>query len=410
MNSKARFEGPAVSSLRCRSWALASLLVLPALAGCQERLAKLEEPAVPFVFRSLNLRQQDPQGRPAWQLTSPEARYDLSRRVAQARALRGTIFVAGKPLYRLSATSGTVLNDGAVIQLEGLATLERLGPQPLVVRARRVRWYPRQARMELDQRPTATDRDLQISADRAVFLINLDKLELRGSPEFTRRTQPSPGVKPQPPELVLKVASADWFPSSGNLIAPGPVRATRRQPAGQPAQTLTSPFLRGNSLQQQLLLQAPVRFSDPGAKAQLQAGDTTLDLTRQAVVSRQPFSGAIDKLQLAGQGFELLNAETLAVITPGCELRQPGETLTARRCQWNWISQAIQARGRVVLQRKANEQITRAERLDGRIGADGLAEFSSPGSRVNTRVRVPAGSSKGPGPRPASTARPPIAL
>lgn len=399
-----------MSPLCCRSRALASLLVLPSLAGCQERLTKPEEPAVPFVFRSLNLRQQDPQGRPAWQLTSPEARYDLSRKVAQARELRGTIFLAGQPLYRLSATSGTVLNDGAVIQLEGIATLERLGPQPVVVRARRVRWYPRQERMELDQRPTATDRDLQISADRAVFLINQDKLELRGSPEFTRRTQPAPGAKPQPPELVLKVATADWFPSSGKLIAPGPVRATRRQPGGRPAQTLTSPFLRGNSVQQQLQLQAPVRFSDPGAKAQLQAGETTLDLTRQAVVSLQPFSGAIDKLQLAGQGFQLLNAENLAVITPGCVLRQPGETLTARRCQWNWITQAIQARGEVVLQRKANDQITRAQRLDGRIGAAGLAEFSSPGSRVNTRVRLPAEAPKASGSRQAPAARPPIGL
>lgn len=399
-----------MSSFRCRSWALVSLLVLPALGGCQEQLAKQEEPAVPFVFRSLNLRQQDPQGRPAWQLTSPEARYDLSRKVAQARELRGTIFLAGQPLYRLSATSGTVLNDGAVIQVEGLATLERLGPQPVVVRARRMRWYPRQERMVLDQRPTATDRDLQISADRAVFLINQDKLELRGSPEFTRRMQPAPGATPQPPELVLKVARADWFPSRGTLIAPGPVRATRRQPAGKPPQILTSPFLRGNSVRQQLLLQAPVRFSDPGAKAQLLAGDTTLDLTHQAVLSRQPFSGAIDKLQLMGEGFELLNADNLAVITPGCVLRQPGETLTARRCQWNWSTQTIQARGRVVLQRKANEQITRAQRLDGRIGANGLAEFSSPGSRVNTQVRVPAGASTAPGSRPVPASRPPIGL
>ena len=385
-----------------RSWVLAPVLVLPLLAGCQERSAKQEEPAVPFVFRSLNLRQQDPQGRPAWQLTSPEARYDLSRKVAQARELRGTIFSGGKPLYRLSATSGTVLNDGALIQLEGMATLERLGPQPVVVRARRVRWYPRQERMELDQRPTASDRDLQISADRALFLINQDKLELRGSPAFTRR------VKPE--SIVLTASSADWYPTSGNLQAPGPVRAVRRIAKGKPPQVLTAPRLTGNSIQQRLLLQGPVRFIDPGAKAQLVGGETAIELSRQAVISRRPFSGVIDKLQLAGEGFELLNAKTLAVITPGCVLRQPGEILTASRCQWNWTTQAIEARDGVMLQRQANEQITRARRLDGRIGADGLAVFTSPGSRVNTRVRLP---SKG-GPKQESgssqSARPRIVL
>ncbi len=384
------------------------LLVLPALVSCQQRLEK-EEPAVPFVFRSLNLRQQDPEGRPAWQLTSPEARYDLSRKVAQARDLRGTIFSGGKPLYRLSATSGTVLNDGALIQLEGLATLERVGPQPVVVRARRVRWYPRQERMEFDQRPIATDRDLQISADRAVFLINQDKLELRGSPALTRKAENRKATD----EIVLTVRSADWYPTNGALSAPGPVKAVRRVRPGQAPQILTAPFLRGNSVQQQLVLQAPVRFSDPAAKAQLLGGVTSIDLDRQVVQSREPFSGSIDKLRLAGAGFQLINGQNLAVISPGCVLQQPGESLTAQRCQWNWATQAIQARGDVVLRRQANDQITRSRQLDGRMGGNGLAVFTSPGSRVNTRVRVPAAQ---PTPRPTGQGgqprpvRPPIAL
>ena len=389
--------------MRHRRWLLAALALLPSLSGCQERLEQ-EEPAVPFVFRSLNLRQQDSQGRPAWQLTSPEARYDLSRKVAQARELRGTIFSAGKPLYILSATSGTVLNDGAVIQLEGQATLRRLGPQPLVVRARRVRWYPRQERMELDQRPSASDRDLEISADRAVFLINQDKLELRGNPELIRQLPPLADGRPRPAELVLKVASADWYPSSGQLSAPGPVRAIRRPAPGKPLQTLSAPFLRGNSIQQVLVLQAPVRFVDPGAKARLLGGESTIQLQAQMVVSTQPFSGAIDRLQIAGSGFELRSADALAVVGPGCLVRQPGESLRADRCAWNWTTQAIEARGSVVLKRQANDQTTRAGLLTGRIGADGLAIFTSPGRRVETQLKVPQGN---PGP---AVQRPPIGL
>ena len=394
------------------------LLAAPLLGGCQQQQADTEEPALPFVFRSLNLRQQDPQGRPAWQLTSPEARYDLSRKVAQARELRGIIFSNGQPLYRLSATSGTVLNDGALIQLEGEAILERVGPQPVVVRARRVRWYPRQERMELDQRPTATDRDLQITADRALFLLDQDKLELRGSPAFSRRP-PQAGPKPQAPAdraadaIVITASRADWFPTSGKLEAPGPVRAERRLGGGQPPQVLTSPFLGGNTLEQRLVLQGPVRFLDPAAKAQMVGGETVIELGRQAVLSQQPFTGSIDKLQLAGAGFELLNDQTLAVIPSGCVLNQPGETLTAQRCQWNWTTQAIEARQNVVLRRQANEQVTRASQLDGRLGADGLAVFTSPQGRVKTRVRVPGGS-QGSGPTaPRSqpgAARPPIGL
>jgi len=371
--------------LRWPPAALAPLLLLPVLIACQERMVT-EEPVVPFVFRSLNLRQQDPQGRPAWQLSSPEARYDLSRKVAQARELRGIIFSDGQPLYRLSAISGTVLNDGALIQLEGQATLERLGPQPLVVKAQRVRWYPRQGRMVLDHRPLAVERDLQITAERATFLIDQDKLELRGAPAFSRRAATGPPAA----EMVLTASSADWYPGTGTISAPGPVRAVRRLADGKPPQTLTSPYLRGNSNQQLVVLQGPVRFSDPAAKAELRGGEATLELSRQAVVSRQPFSGSIGSLQVAGQGFELLNRQTLAVIGPGCSLQQPGESLTAQHCQWNWSNQAIEARGAVLLRRRANDQVTTARRLDGRIGANGLAVFSSPGSRVNTRLRLPS--------------------
>ena len=76
---------------------LAAVVSLPVLLlGCRTQVSK-EEPSQPFVFRSLNLRQKDSSGRPLWELTSPEVRYDLGSRVAQARDLRGTIYAKGQP-------------------------------------------------------------------------------------------------------------------------------------------------------------------------------------------------------------------------------------------------------------------------------------------------------------------------
>ena len=96
---------------------LAAVVSLPVLLlGCRTQVSK-EEPSQPFVFRSLNLRQKDSSGRPLWELTSPEVRYDLGRRVAQARDLRGTIYAKGQPLYLITASSGTVINDGELVQL-----------------------------------------------------------------------------------------------------------------------------------------------------------------------------------------------------------------------------------------------------------------------------------------------------
>ena len=61
---------------------LLPVLLIGTLVACGRPSTPGDDPSPPFVFRSLNLRQQDSRGQPAWELTSPEARYDIRRRVA----------------------------------------------------------------------------------------------------------------------------------------------------------------------------------------------------------------------------------------------------------------------------------------------------------------------------------------
>ena len=363
--------------------ALVSLPVL--LLGCRTQVSK-EEPAQPFVFRSLNLRQKDSSGRPLWELSSPEVRYDLGRRVAQARDLRGTIYAKGKPLYRITASSGTVINDGEVVQLEGPTRLQRLGPKPLVVTSTRVRWYPKQERMELDRSPRASQGELLVSARRARFWIKQDKLELRGEPLLERSG--AVGLK-------LALSSADWFPTTGQLIGRGPVRGERRL-AASGVQTLSAPSLTGNSLLQLIDLQAPVQVLDPGRKGRLDASHTRLDLARERISSAYPFTAVLDQSRLSGTGFEAIGPSQILVVPLNCRLTQPTDSLVANRCSWNWKTNQIEALGAVELRRKSLAQVTRSKRLQGVLTKQGLAVFSSPGARVETRVTLPPRAPSGP--------------
>jgi LPS export ABC transporter protein LptC len=355
------------------------------LVGCGTQVSK-EEPAQPFVFRSLNLRQKDSSGRPLWELTSPEVRYDLSRRVAQARDLRGTIYAKGKPLYRITASSGTVINDGEVVQLEGPTRLQRLGPKPLVVTSTRVRWYPKQERMELDRSPRASQGELLVSARRALFWIKQDKLELRGEPLLERSG--AVGLK-------LALSSADWFPTTGQLIGRGPVRGERRL-AASGLQTLSAPSLTGNSLLQLIDLQAPVQVLDPGRKGRLDASHTRLDLARERISSAHPFTAVLDQSRLSGTGFEAIGPSHTLMVPLNCRLNQPADSLVANSCSWNWQTNKIEALGAVELRRKALAQVTRAQRLQGVLNEQGMAVFSSPGARVETRVTLPPRAPSGP--------------
>ncbi|MFZ0407251.1 MAG: LPS export ABC transporter periplasmic protein LptC [Cyanobium sp.] len=376
-------------------FALAPLLGASLTACSNSRPISQDESAPPFVFRSLDLRQADLRGRPAWTLTSPEARYDLRRQVAQAVTPRGVIYRDGQPAYRLQASSGTVVNDGAVVLLEGQVRVEQVGRQPVLIEASRVRWFPSRQRMEIDRHPRASDPQYRLSARQATFLFDRNLLELRGKPLLERwstRFDPFQDPVRSDPETVVRVSQADWNPSTGALQARGPVEANRRPPgrsAKDAPQNLTASALAGNTQQQQLRLLAPVTYTDSVDQARLEAREVQLDLRQHTARSQEPFQGSRAALALRGQGFDVHHDQTSVEIRSGCVISQNQDVLTAGRCRWNWLSQEVEADGDLELRRQQNRQITRGRRLRGQLGAQGSLTVSNPSGRVFSQFQVP---------------------
>jgi LPS export ABC transporter protein LptC len=373
---------------------LSTILVALLNAGCQRQ--QQEQPqAQPFVFRSLQLRQRDSRGRLLWEISSPETRYDLSRRLAQSRQLSGVIYQQGRPLYKVSATTAVVINDGEVVQLEGPTRLERLDRErPAVVTAQRLRWYPNQERMEIDRAPRAVQGNLELSAGLARFLLDTERLELRRQPRLVQR-----GEEP----LRLELGDLDWWPGSGRLRGRGPIQG-RRQLGSGAEQKLTAPALSGNTTTQILDLQAPVSLESPAEQAALSGGATRLNLLDRTIASDAAFQARYRQARLSGNGYTLNGRNTTVRVLGGCRLQQAGDALTARTCSWNWTTDAVSARGDVWLQRSSAGLNTRGQQLDGRLGDRGFALVRAPGGRVRTQARVRAG---GPLPPTAGSPRQP---
>ena len=355
-------------SLRCHgARSLVLLLTATVLVGCRSAVVQRQDSTPPFIFRSLDLHQMDPRGDSGWRLTSPEARYDIRRHLARASRPQGEILRNGRPLYRLSATSGTVINDGEVVLLEGRIEVRRLGPDPLVLQASRVRWLPGRQLMEIDRHPLAQDRHSRVVAHRARFLLDRQRLELRGQPQLQWRPL---AVDPRQPsalegEVLVDVSTVDWQLDSGALTAAGPVRGRRlgaRTAGSAPLlQTLSAASLVGNTLQRRFSLAAPVQVVANSPQAQLQAQGLAIDVA----------------------------AGTMETLAPQCVLLRPGERLEADRCRYNWGNQAFQAEGNVLYNRSANHQITRGALLEGRLGDTGVFRVTAPGSRVISQFQLP---------------------
>ena len=376
------------------------------LSGC---VSSPREPAAPepFVFRSLDLRQQNGTGEAAWDLTSPEARYDLIRQLAQARRPQGTIYRNGKPHITIKALRGTVIGDGQAIQLEGEVLITLLGRNPVRISGDQARWIPRDDLMVIDRRPVATDQRTRISAQNARYLLAMDRVELRGSPVLEQWPKAVPAVADRlPAPIRVQVSSVDWRPEQGSLLAPGAVqgeRHARAEQAGGQSRTdarsdllLTASGLRGNLREGFLDLLAPVRLRERGGRSWLQAGQTRWAFNAQLLASERPFEGLINNLNVRGDSLRIdLDRETV-LVPRGCRLNQPGQQLSAERCLWHWDTERFLATGAVELRRSAYRQITRSSQLSGRIGREGTVEFASPGARVNSQFSLPAKDSSGP--------------
>ncbi len=368
---------------------LAGVGIALLIGGCVSSKPKAPPPAEPFVFKALDLEQQDSKGRPAWELRSPEARYDITRQVAQTRQPRGVIYKRGKPNITVSARSGTVLGDGQAIQLEGDVLITLLGDNPVRITGQQARWIPSRELMLIDRQPVALDRRSRISAQLATYYLDRDLIELRGQPVLEqwdgKASKAASTNKPAP--LRVQTALVDWRPEQGDLKAPQQVRGLRRDKDGQLNLTATS--LNGNLREGYVDLMAPVQVRDPRRKGWLNAQQTRWLINDQLLSSDQPFQGAFNKLQGQGERFQVNLASSTVFIPEGCNLQQPGEQLTARRCQWNWPSGRFQAEGDVELRRATYKQVTRSAQLRGTIGKDGTAVFSSPGAKVNSQFTLP---------------------
>ena len=163
-----------------------SLLLIPALVlssgliGCTQQPASQQDSAPPFVFRSLDLNQRRKDGQRDWDLSSPEARYDLSSRTVRARRPTGVLYKDDQPSFRISAELATVLNDGEMVILEGQVQLKQLQDQTVLIRGDRLVWRPAEDRMVMDQNPEALDETSRLTAERLTLVQSSNILRFEG--------------------------------------------------------------------------------------------------------------------------------------------------------------------------------------------------------------------------------------
>ena len=257
---------------------LTAVLLASALtSACTSSRQSTVQPTPSFVFRSLDLSQRAEDGNRDWDLTSPEARYDLSSRTIRARRPQGILYREDQPHYRVTADLATVLRDGDLVVLEGSVQLRQLNQRGLIIAGDSLIWTPSQSRMVINQRPTAQDGQTQLRSRELTFQQDQERLGFNGATQLNRRDDD------RTDSTIVRGGSGTWNLRTGLLQAQGPLEAIRTD-----GRTLTASGLNGNTRKGYLDLQKPVTLLLENDRGTINAGRTRWLFFTQQLQSEQP--------------------------------------------------------------------------------------------------------------------------
>ena len=343
----------------------------PLLPGCTSPTLEtaLQEQA-PHELQSFSLRHQSPNAQLSLSLTSPKARHDWIRKTSVVTTPQAFVHRDGVPVYGIRAQRGLLLGNNRLVQLDGAVELVHLQEPPTVVTGERLRWDTHRGHMTVARNLVVTRQDMQVSAGRAALDFASQDLAFHDQVVVLDQS-------PQADHLRLEATTLHWNLASGDMMAPGLVKARQTAPGGA-VQSAQGFHLTGNSQQRWLELQAPVRLQTRQA-GQWQARDSVLWwLDRQQLNSPGLLEAQAGDLQISGRSAVLDLKQGLLTVAEDCRFHQPGETLTAQQCRWNWQDRTILARGGVMVQREQYQQVTRADQLQGRLGEDNILSLMAP--------------------------------
>ena len=373
--------------LKSTNW-ITPVILSTLLLGCSSSTGNLSQTAAPppFVFRKLELEQKKSSGDIDWKLTSPEARYELSRRLVRAKQPAGVLYSKNKPSFKIKADFAIVINDGEQIMLEGNVQLQQVNGQKILIKGERLRWQPQLSRLVMEQQPRAFDDRSRITATFAILQQDSNDLTLSGPVQLDRwQDKLAITVKP---DTTVRTGKALWNLENGALKADGPVLGQRLDQEGVVQEQLEGRQLIGNTKRGVITVKSPVIVTMPKNKGLLRAKDTSWNFRKQTLNSNDPFEGLINQTQINGERFLAKLDQNTVIIPEGCRIKQPGERLRSRQCRWNWETDKVLATGNVRVERDDNNQITEAQTLSGSVGDEGSLMFSAPGSKVRSELLI----------------------
>ncbi|MGB8698619.1 MAG: LPS export ABC transporter periplasmic protein LptC [Thermosynechococcaceae cyanobacterium] len=327
-------------------------LMLMQLNGCSWRAptpsgAKSKPVQGGVQLSNVVLAQTDTKGQLLWKFKAEGVSYGDNQQVATAKAIRGQLYDAGKPIFDVAAENGTLQQSNQQLQLKGnLQVMDR--QRKLTFRGRSAQWNPKSGLLQVRNGLSAVSPKVQLWADNLQATQRGREIRVSGKVVMETRDR----------RIRLKTQQAIWHVDQQRFQA-GTAAVNGQQPSVE-IERLGSPTDKAIALAgeaQADLKSGIVTLSNP---VRVQLGQSPLTLTSQALtwdtVRQRIFTQTLLQLEdpqhhvsiLANQGTldQTQNRITLQGKVEVTRSQNPAR-LTSDELNWNTQTQRIEAQGNV---------------------------------------------------------------
>jgi LPS export ABC transporter protein LptC len=168
--------------------ALALVLCVTGLTACQPpdppRVSPTTTPKIEdnsrLTLNNATLEQANPTGQPLWKIQVKKAVYSQDQKIARLEKVKGNIYQNGKVVLQVSADRGEVYKEGQEVLLQN--NIVAIDPRnQAVIRAKEVRWQPKEGILIVRKDLKGNHRQLDAIATEGRYNTKEQKLDLVGN-------------------------------------------------------------------------------------------------------------------------------------------------------------------------------------------------------------------------------------
>ena len=330
-----------------------------------------------LVLNNAVLKQSNKQNK-VWKIKADRIVYSEDKQTANLDKVVGNLLQDGKIILKISASEGTVSDNGNLILLNGdiVVSDPRNGS---IINANAIEWRPQENLLLIKDNLIGTYPNLKITATEGQYFTDRESLEIQGNVVATTNQ----------PSLQLKSDRLIWDIPQEKITIPSALEIVRYDEKIV-TDKLTSDRAEVNLTQNTIVLNKNIELISLDPQLQMATDSLTWNYQQRTGKTEQPIQ-IVDRdrqISLTGNAGEIDLERSIAKLQNGVKgiSQQKSSELYARQLTWNIDTEEIEAMGNVIYEQSDPQAYLTGEKAVGTLGNNDIVVTSDGKEQVTTII------------------------